>query len=106
MPTLNNNSKYATYIIHPSEQLECDILYPSQKAKLKNLLVDAIEQRVGLTPSDMSAAGKESYWQQEAYLRGQIDFINYLLAASEEAEKAATQEPTDDQTTVSTTFTF
>ncbi len=93
MPTPHQHSRYQTYEISVHEQAESLIFSPAQKARLQNDLVGCVEQRIGLAPNDMSAASKESYWQQEAYIRGQIDYINYLLAASTEME----QRPTEPQ---------
>lgn len=48
------------------------------RAFLQNLKMETVEQKLQLTASDLTEAGKESYWQQEAYLRGQLDIINHL----------------------------
>ena len=91
MPSLNPNSKYQTYNIAPTELVESHFLAPAQRAHLQNQLVDVIEQKLALSAT-LTPEGKESYWQQEAYLRGQIDFINYLLECSDRVEEQVREQ--------------
>lgn len=104
MPTPVLNSSYTTYEISEKEFVECQYLTPSQRAKLQNDRIAIIEQKLALTPNSMSAADKESYWQQEAYLRGQLDILTTLLAASDAAERIMASNVTDADTSVFNSF--
>jgi len=92
---LRNPLRYETYKLSESETLEASVLYPLQLMALKNTLAEIVDQKLHLTPNDLSAAEKESYWQQEAYLRGQLDIITHLLAASEVATAEMAQMQDD-----------
>lgn len=83
MPLLDPNATLQQYLLTDDEISQGVVLNPTQRAYLQNKLVEIVEQKIALTPTDMSAANKESYWQQEAYLRGQYDFIRWLFAASD-----------------------
>lgn len=100
MPTPHNNNRYQTFHIAESETVEACFYSPAQRARLQNDLVGAIEQKLSLAPSDMTAASKESYWQQEAYLRGQIDYINTLLVGSDDVAVLAMQSTDPGSTSV------
>ena len=82
----NPNSLYASYDLNESEYLEGCLLSQTQRARIQNLRMETIEQKLNLTPSDLTAASKESYWQQEAYLRGQLDVLTTLLAGADVAQ--------------------
>lgn len=84
----NPNSLYASYDLNESEYLEGCLLSQTQRARIQNLRMETIEQKLNLTPSDLTAASKESYWQQEAYLRGQLDVLTTLLVGADAAQSA------------------
>lgn len=84
----NPNSLYASYDLNESEYLEGCLLSQTQRARIQNLRMETIEQKLNLTPSDLTAASKESYWQQEAYLRGQLDVLTTLLVGADIAQSA------------------
>ena len=84
----NPNSLYASYDLNESEYLEGCLLSQTQRARIQNLRMETIEQKLNLTPSDLTAASKESYWQQEAYLRGQLDVLTTLLVGADVAQSA------------------
>ena len=84
----NHNSLYASYDLNESEHLEGCLLSQTQRARIQNLRMETIEQKLNLTPSDLTAASKESYWQQEAYLRGQLDVLTTLLVGADVAQSA------------------
>lgn len=88
---IRNPLRYETFKLSEQEALEASVLYPIQLMSLKNTLAEIVDQKLHLTPNDLSAASKESYWQQEAYLRGQLDIITHLLAASEIATSELSQ---------------
>lgn len=83
---VNNNSDFVTYTISEQEQLNGTILNYLQKAVIQNERMRIMEQLVQLTPENMNTSGQETYWQQEAYLRGQLDIYTHLLTASKAAE--------------------
>ena len=62
------------------------ILNSLQKAALQNHRAAIATQKLNLTftPNDVL-----SFTQQEAYLKGQLDFIQYLLDASQASEELA-----------------
>lgn len=85
-PNLNND--LITYSMTEDEVAAGAVLNSLQKAVLQNEKVELIRQLASLTPDSMSAEGKESYWQQEAYLRGQLDIYTHLLEKSSIVESA------------------
>lgn len=87
----NLNSNYITHVMSENEILSGTVLNYLQKGVLQNRKVEVMEQLVGLTPTSMTEDGKETYWQQEAYLRGQLDILTHLLTASESVEQTLEQ---------------
>lgn len=83
---INLRSDTVTYILTEEEQLQGALLTSAQQAVLQNERVNILKQLAYLTPSTMSEEGKESYWQQEAYLRGQLDFITHTLDKADIAQ--------------------
>ena len=82
----NLNSSYTTFTLSEQEETESAILSPTQRARVQNLRVETLEQKLSLAPSSLTSDSKESYWQQEAYLRGQLDILSHFLAADEAAQ--------------------
>lgn len=79
----NLNSNLLTYILTKDEVTAgCHLDY-LQRGVIQNQRVEIIEQLASLTPSTMSEEGKETYWQQEAYLRGQLDILTHLIAKAD-----------------------
>lgn len=78
-----SNLTYQVHQLSDRDQLEGHILSPTQTAVIQNLRMQTVEQKLALAPSMDS---KETYWQQEAYLRGQLDAYNHLLTASDVAQ--------------------
>jgi hypothetical protein len=83
---INHNSNLVTYLIEEAELLSGSHLNYLQRAVIQNMRVDIMEQKASLTPTTLSEEGKESYWQQEAYLRGQLDILTHLIAKAEAIE--------------------
>lgn len=50
----NPNSLYASYDLNESEYLEGCLLSQTQRARIQNLRMETIEQKLNLTPSDLS----------------------------------------------------
>ena len=89
------DSPYVTYTLNPMEEFEGTTLSPAQRARIQNLKMEIVEQKLQLAPTSLTADGKESYWQQEAYFRGQLELCTYLLTASDAATKAALESPSE-----------
>lgn len=79
---IKQDSNFVSYELTPSEQENGCVLNYLQRGVIQNQRVEVMEQLVGLTPGNMNQDGKESYWQQEAYLRGQLDILTHLLERS------------------------
>jgi hypothetical protein len=88
---VNHNSNLVTYVIDEAELLSGSHLNYLQVAVLQNQRVEIMEQLISLTPSTMSKEGQETYWQQEAYLRGQLDILTHLIATSASLATPSTQ---------------
>lgn len=82
----NLNSDLVTYQLEEGEEANGAHLNHLQKAVIQNERVAIIRQLAFLTPSTLTEDGKESYWQQEAYLRGQCDILTHLLEKSSAVE--------------------
>jgi hypothetical protein len=80
---INHNSDCITYVIEEQELLSGCALNYLQRAVIQNMRVEIMQQLVSLTPSTMSQEGKETYWQQEAYLRGQLDILTNLISKAD-----------------------
>jgi hypothetical protein len=55
------------------------VLSPLQRFGLENLLVELVEEKLGV------AVGTENYLYTQEYLRGQIELVKYLLALDDAA---------------------
>lgn len=88
---INPNSLYNSYNLSEAELLEGCLLNPHQRARIQNMRLETIEQKLSLAPSSLTPDGKESYWQQEAYLRGQLDILTNLLGAADVAQSQLLQ---------------
>lgn len=87
----NLNSDYVTYHLEEEELLIGSQLNYLQRAVIQNQRVEVGAQLIALTPSTMSEEGKETYWQQEAYLRGQLSILSYLIDKSDTLAANAAQ---------------
>ena len=81
MLTPNLQSKFLTYVMTAETIQMAHRLTHEQTALLQNLRMETVEQKLNLSPQ-LSEEGKETYWQQEAYLRGQLSILDFLLEAS------------------------
>lgn len=79
---IKQDSNFVSYELTDHEHENGCVLNYLQRGVIQNQRVEVMEQLVGLTPSVMTQDGKESYWQQEAYLRGQLDILTHLLERS------------------------
>jgi hypothetical protein len=87
MPHPSSNV-FSTYVVSQQEEAVGKTLTHLNIAVLQNLRSQIAEQKLNLpfTPNDI-----QSYLQQEAYLRGQLDCISYILA-EHEATQSTSQE--------------
>ena len=83
---INQLSDLVTYTLTDQEQLNGMVINHLQRAVMQNQRVEIISQLVSLTPQNMEVSGKETYWQQEAYLRGQLDILTHILERSTAVE--------------------
>lgn len=103
MITPNTQDIYATFELSERDYIEGCLLNPVQRARIQNLRMEVVEQKLALTPSSLTAADKESYWQQEAYLRGQLELIDTLLVGAKVAAESLAA-PTDTDLDSPTNF--
>jgi hypothetical protein len=82
MSTLVSNS-FASYDLTEEEELQGSIFTTLQKQVLQNLMSHCAEEKLRL---EYDVNNSLSFVQQEAYKRGQLDIIEYLLTKSEDAE--------------------
>lgn len=79
---VNNNSNFITYELSELDVANGSQLNYLQAAIIQNQRVNIMQDLVNLKPDDMSSNGKETYWQREAYLRGQLDILTHLIDTS------------------------
>ena len=84
MATLNPTNQFQSWNLTPKEFLQGGLLTSLQKQVIQNQISQLSLQKNALKFDTVNPAG---YAQQEAYLRGQIDALTYLLRVSEEAER-------------------
>jgi hypothetical protein len=92
---INHNSDCVTYVIEEQELLSGCALNYLQRAVIQNMRVEIMQQLVSLTPSTMSQEGKETYWQQEAYLRGQLDILTNLISKADAVSESLQNPPSE-----------
>jgi hypothetical protein len=80
--TLNSFSQFQQT---EQEQLVGTTLNTEQKQFIQTQLAKIAEQRLALTPDPLNYS---VFIQQEAHLKGQMDFAKYLLDCSESSEAA------------------
>lgn len=67
------------YNLSDEEQRAGQALTLTNSAVIQNLIAEKAEAKIGLV---LDTKDINSYMQNEAYLRGQIDILNYLLACN------------------------
>ena len=88
MSTLIPNT-FSSYQLTREEDISGRILNTQQKQVLQNQLSSIATDKLNLI---FNPKEPEDYAMQVAYKQGQLDFINYLLAESEETEAIAYQQ--------------
>jgi hypothetical protein len=81
----NQFSPFNVTTLTTAEKVESSKLSTLQKINIKNLICNIMEEKLNLpfTPNNPL-----EYAQREAYLKGEIEILNYLLAMSEEDNKS------------------
>lgn len=79
------NSSFHRFTTTPDEVLSGSILSNMQIAVIQNLRVDIAEQKLALTftPEKMY-----DFVQQESFLSGQLEILQFLIDSSEASQKA------------------
>jgi len=75
----------SSYFLSPEEEEEGSKLTVTQTQVIQNQIAELTQQKLLLTPDTTNI---QNYIQEEAYLRGQIDSLNYLLTSSEALKEA------------------
>lgn len=75
---------FTTYSMTEDDAIQSSILTTQQKHNIQNQVAILAEKKLMLEPNVSSF---EDYIQKEAYYRGQIDALNYLLECSTNAER-------------------
>lgn len=89
-PSLNNE-----FIVYDLTELESEVgkqFNHLQQAVIQNERMSITRDLINLRPDDMTDSGKETYWQREAYLRGQLDILTHILAQSTAATEKTQSE--------------
>lgn len=78
------DNTFSTYELTAEEQVLSDQLSQLNVAKIQNLRSQIAEEKLNLvfTPNDTL-----TYTQSEAYLKGQLDLLTFLLQSHEEANQ-------------------
>lgn len=76
---------FSMYQLTDKERLQGIVLSIMQKQVIQNRLAEIAEEKLLL---EFDPDKSSSFIQQEAYKRGQIDILTYLLADSEAAEES------------------
>lgn len=91
----NLSSNLVQYNLDPGETLTGSTLNYFQVAVIQNMRVDIIQQLVNTTPQDLTDPGRAEYFQQKAYLRGQLDILTHLLDASKAVEQSSSTDSSE-----------
>lgn len=85
---------FAGYIFTDEEMVRASTFHMENRMYLQTVMSDAACEKIALEPAQHSLL---SYIQKEAYLRGQIDIINYLLDAQVSPTRVRPNAETEGQ---------
>ncbi len=88
MAVLNTDSPFQSWILTADEALEGSILTITQKQCIQNQVATLAMERINL---ETEPAQPLKTLQQEAFLKGQIASLQYLLTLSASGEEARRQ---------------
>lgn len=85
---------FTQFELNEHEQLSGTLLSNEQKMFIQSQIAGIAEQRLALTPDPKDYA---AFIQQEAYLKGQMDFAKFLLDSSTASENAVVAAQSEQQ---------
>lgn len=85
MASLQINS-FSSFALTEEEQVSGSVFSADQKRVMQNLISEAAEESLNLT---YDGTNPIKYAQQEAYLKGKIDILKWLIEASDAYEAAS-----------------
>jgi len=88
---------FTTYEFTDKEELQGQILTTLQKQNIQNQRARVAEEKLAL---DFDTSKPEVFTQQEAYKRGQLEVLTWLLEASDAAELALVNGTNLDETDI------
>jgi hypothetical protein len=91
MANFMRNSFYS-YDLSDQEVLQGSIFTSAQKAVLQNHLATEAEKKLQLT---FNPNNPQEFLQEEAYLRGKIEVLQYLIEASDASQEVISANPTN-----------
>lgn len=83
---INSNSNLVSYAISDIEDTNGRIFNYLQCAVIQNRRVEVMDELAHLKPDELTQPGKETYWQRQAYLRGELDALTHMLDTSKALE--------------------
>jgi len=83
MARLRDN-EFSSYTLTDEEELQGSLLTVTQRQVMQNQLSAAVSEKITL---EFDTDKPDKFMQQEAYKRGQIDILNFILASSDAAEE-------------------
>jgi hypothetical protein len=85
---------FTQFQLNEHEQLSGTLMSNEQKMFVQTQIAGIAEQRLALTPDPTSYA---AFIQQEAYLKGQMDFAKFLLDSSTASEQIVASAQAEQQ---------
>lgn len=85
---------FAGYIFTAEELIRAATFNMEQRMYIQTVMSDCATEKINIEPTSMSL---NKFLQQEAYLRGQIDILGYLLDAEPKQEVTAGHSPTAER---------
>lgn len=70
---------FSSYALSEDQEIAGNILSTEQKCCIQNRIAEIAEQKLRVS---YDVANPESFIQEESYLRGQIDILNWLIDTS------------------------
>lgn len=79
------DNEFSSYLLTEDEEIQGAIFTVTQKQAIQNQLATCAAEKLRL---EFDPETPKLFIQQEAYKRGQIEILQYLLESSEAAEQA------------------
>jgi hypothetical protein len=87
------DNEFSTYELTDEELIQGQMLTITQRQVVQNQLSMVAAEKLAIQPDP---ACLDSYIQQEAYARGQIDALRYLLTCSDAAQEQMQYAASDE----------